>query len=76
MTERRKHDRKRDQEISLFIQNQNKLNQKIELALFGNENENGVVNDVKEMRAFFVPIGAAIGALYGIIRFFKGLPIQ
>lgn len=87
--DRRKKDRRNAaREIAQFISNQNKLNLKIELALFGNENENGVVKDVKEMRAYFDPLGgfgkvsvvllksliliaAAIGALYGIIEFFK-----
>lgn len=59
MTERRRSERKTAAEITQFILNQNKLNEKIELALFGNENENGLVNDVKEMKSVFDSVGGA-----------------
>lgn len=56
--DRRKKDRRNAaKEIAKFIVNQNQLNEQIKLALFGNDSENGVVKDVKEMRAFFDPLG-------------------
>ncbi len=57
MVDRRKDERKAALEMALFIKNQNDLNKKIELALFGNENENGVVKDVKRMVAVFDSVG-------------------
>ncbi len=60
LRERRQRERRRNYaspKVFVFIENQAKLNEKIELALFGNENETGLVKDVKEMREVFNSVG-------------------
>lgn len=70
MTDRRKSTRRKS-EIEEFIKKQSELNDKITLALFGNENENGIVKDVKEMRQIFDDVKGAkkvsIALLKGLI---------